>query len=572
MSNVPTKRSIDGKSGEVLPVLPYAVLETNIGRLTQSEIQDVLRHKLVPAAWLPNTTYYASGDDGAVSEARRRGIKLVGRVEPHDLRRAIKRQLGPKLIGDATTMLAKRFSRFSAATRLTSEQVAVATLMAAALVVGALLNTQALLLVVSVAFSTFFLSLIALRVMCLLPVDRALGPKPVALADDELPIYSVLVPLFRETSVLNQLVSALRALDYPLGKLDIKLVLEEEDVTMQRAVADMRLTHPFDVIVAPAGKPQTKPRALNYALNFCRGELVTIYDAEDVPDPGQLRLAAETFTAVPPHIACLQAQLVFFNRNESWLARQFAVEYATLFGVVLPVLGAEELPLPLGGTSNHFRRSLLERIGGWDPFNVTEDADIGMRLARAGFRAGTLPSETQEEANVNYMSWIKQRSRWLKGFLQTWLVHMRSPWRCFRELGPGGFWVLQAMTLGVFLSALLHPLLLAHALYVFASGHFLDDQSLLSTALAGLNLSVLVLGYAATMLLGKRAIAGMDLDNVRSTLATLPLYWFLMMPAAWLALWDFLVQPHSWRKTTHGHSHLRPQAPPIEITTEPSSP
>jgi glycosyltransferase XagB len=572
MSNEPASHSIDANQGKVLPVLPYSVLETIVLRLTPCETRDLLQHKLVPAAWLPNATYYAAGDDNAVREAERRGMKLVGRVESHDLRRAIKKTFGPMLINMATRQLARRFPQFSAATRLTAKQVSIFAVLMILCVAGSFINPSAVILGVSLVFSIFFLSLIALRVMCLLPQGQRIAPQAAELGSDDLPMYSVLVPLFRETSVLQQLVEALSRLDYPVNKLDIKLVLEEEDIAMQRAIAGLRLQHPFDVIVVPAGKPQTKPRALNYALNFCRGELVTIYDAEDVPDPGQLRLAAETFAAAPPHIACLQAQLTFFNCNESWLARQFSIEYATLFRVMLPALAAEELPLPLGGTSNHFRRDILESIGGWDPFNVTEDADIGMRLARVGYRTGTVASATQEEANTHYISWIKQRSRWLKGFLQTWLVHMRSPWLCFRELGPGGFWVLQAATLGVFLSALLHPILLGHALYVLATGRFVDNQSLLSTTLAGLNLSVLVLGYLVTGLLGRRAMQGLGLRRECWALATLPLYWFMMMPAAWLALWDFIVKPFDWRKTAHGHSRQVPAPIAQRELTEQMSP
>jgi glycosyltransferase XagB len=572
MSNEPAPNSIDANQGQVLPVLPYSVLETNVLRLTPCETRDLLQHKLVPAAWLPNATYYAAGDDNAVREARRRGMKLVGQVHSHDLRRVIKRQFGPKLINEATFQLARRLSQFSAATRLTAEQVSVIAVFIIICVAGSFINPSAVLVGISVVFGVFFLSLIALRIMCLLPQDQPFAPQTTELGSDELPVYSVLVPLFRETSVLRQLVGALSVLDYPVGQLDIKLVLEEEDIAMQRAVSEMRLQHPFDVIVVPAGKPQTKPRALNYALNFCRGELVTIYDAEDLPDPAQLRLSAETFASVPPHIACLQAQLTFFNCNESWLTRQFSIEYATLFRIMLPALAAEELPLPLGGTSNHFRRDILESIGGWDPFNVTEDADIGMRLARVGYRTGTLENATQEEANTIYISWIKQRSRWLKGFLQTWLVHMRSPWRCFRELGPGGFWVLQAATLGVFLSALLHPILLGHALYVLAAGRIVDNQSLLSTGLAGLNLSVLVLGYLVTGLLGRRAMRGLGLTREWWALATLPLYWFMMMPAAWLALWDFMVKPFDWRKTAHGHSRQTPTTGAQGQLTEQPSP
>ncbi len=311
--------SIRGNQNKVLPVLPYSVLDSIFCRLTTLEVRDALKYKLVPAAWLPNATYYAAAADVGDDEAHARGVRLVGRITTHDFRRVVKQRLGTRLVNEATFKLARSFRQFSAATRFTPEQVAFIAFVLASLVSGTLIAPTFLLIVVSLVFSLFFLSLIAVRVMCLLPQDRAFNPEVASLATENLPVYSVLVPLFRETSVLDQLVTALSAIAYPVELLDIKLILEENDLPMHRAVAAIALPSQFDVIVVPAGKPQTKPRALNYALNFCRGELVTIYDAEDVPDPGQLRLAAETFAACPPHIACLQAELVFFNRNESWL-------------------------------------------------------------------------------------------------------------------------------------------------------------------------------------------------------------------------------------------------------------
>ena len=541
-----------------MPILPYAVLDDIFSRLTPFEAQNALRHKLVPAAWLPKTIYYAALGKTARQRAEALNLKLVGEVAAHDYRKVVRHRLGGKLIAQATHRLARFFPHYSASQRLTPVQGGCATLLISAAVFCGLVFPHTALIAASLLFSLFFLSLIALRLMCLLPRDNMAYRARMTLDDAALPVYSVLVPLFRETSVLEQLVGAMGAFDYPVDKLDIKLVLEEEDIVMQRALARMQLPEHFEIIVVPAGKPQTKPRALNYALNFARGELLTIYDAEDVPDPGQLRTAAETFAVAPPELACLQARLRFFNADESWQTRQFAVEYASLFGVLLPTLAAEELPLPLGGTSNHFRMSILDRLAGWDPFNVTEDADLGMRLARAGFITGVIDSDTIEEANNDPASWVKQRSRWLKGFLQTWLVHMRQPIVTLQELGFAGFWVFQAMTMGVFLSALLHPVFLGVAIYVLASGRFLDDTSLLSTTLAGLNMAVLLPGYAVSMLLGKRALEQQGVGNWKFTIATLPIYWFMMMPAAWLALWDFVVNPFHWRKTQHGHA--RPPA------------
>jgi len=329
-------------------------------------------------------------------------------------------------------------------------------------------------------------------------------------------------------------------------------------VGMQAALAQLTLPAQFETIVVPAGKPQTKPRALNYALSFCRGELLTIYDAEDIPEPDQLAKAAGRFAKAGPELACLQAQLTFFNPNENWLARQFTAEYAMLFGRLLPVLADHRLPLPLGGTSNHFRTSVLRAVGGWDPFNVTEDADLGLRLARHGYETGTLDSLTYEEANTRLPNWMRQRARWLKGFLATWLVHMREPWRLMRELGPAGFWVAQAVTIGVFASALLHPLCLLATLVLFALHPVLPERAGPAViAIAGVNLLVFIAGYVLAIVLTRDALRRRGLLGWRGTLATMPFYWLLMSGAAWLALWQFITAPFHWNKTEHGLSSFQ---------------
>ena len=314
----------------------------------------------------------------------------------------------------------------------------------------------------------------------------------------------------------------------------------------------------FDVIIVPCGDPQTKPRALNYALHFASGSLLTIYDAEDIPDPRQLRHAAEAFAVLPQETVCLQAELVFDNPDENWLTRQFTIEYATLFGLILPTLAAHRLPLALGGTSNHFRIDALRRAGAWDAHNVTEDADLGIRLARLGYDTDTIASRTCEEANVSTGNWICQRARWMKGFLATWLVHMREPVTALRDLGPAGFWSMQAMTIGVFASALVHPLCLIATLALAALHPRLPDAATTPMILlAGLNLLVFVLGYAVTMIAGGRALRRYRIKGWGIYLCTMPVYWFLMSAAAWLALWQFVVAPFHWNKTVHGLSTQR---------------
>ncbi len=240
------------------------------------------------------------------------------------------------------------------------------------------------------------------------------------------------------------------------------------------------------------------------------------------------------------------------------LTRQFTIEYAILFGLLLPTLANHHLPLPLGGTSNHFRVDVLREVGAWDPFNVTEDADLGLRLARAGYETATLAARTYEEANGQPVNWLNQRTRWLKGFLATWLVHMRRPVRLLEDLGPSGFWAAQALTIGIFGSALLHPICMAVTLALFILQPGLPaGASYFIITLTGLNLLVLVSGYGVAIIAGRRALYQLGITGWIFPLATMPIYWLLMSVAAWAALWQFIVAPFHWNKTEHGLSSFQ---------------
>ncbi|WP_373502140.1 glycosyltransferase family 2 protein [Aestuariivirga sp.] len=530
-------------------------------RLPEEDLELALRTKIVPLVSLPGVKLYAACGPAALDLAHVRQLNVMAYAESGDLIAAARAVHGTALLGEATRGLIRRQPEASASRRMTQAQVNCTLVLAGAAVTASLLLPfQTVWSLASILSGMFFLGVVALRVLCLMPALPRRIIRPPQLPDRVLPVYSVLVPLFRETSVLRQLLDALAQLDYPSQCLDIKLILEEEDILMQKALAGIRLPPHFDVIVVPAGKPQTKPRALNYALQFCRGELLTIYDAEDQPEPDQLRKAAEYFAAASPDLACIQAQLAFYNINENWLTRNFTIEYAVLFGVLLPVLANHRLPLLLGGTSNHFRTRALRQVGAWDAYNVTEDADLGLRLARNGYDAATLDSVTYEEANTRLLNWMKQRARWLKGFLATWLVHMRSPRRFYREVGPAGFWVAQAMTLGVFASALLHPLCLVATVVIYAAYPVMPSGAgLFQVMIAGLNLFIFAAGYAVTIIASKRALRLRGIRGWAGTLATMPVYWLLISCAAWYALWQFAVAPFHWNKTEHGLSRQRPR-------------
>lgn len=305
----------------------------------------------------------------------------------------------------------------------------------------------------------------------------------------------------------------------------------------------------------PELQPRTKPKALNYALPLARGDYLVIYDAEDRPERDQLRKALAAFREGPPNLACVQARLNLYNTMETWFTKQFTIEYCALFDGLLPMLARHDLPIPLGGTSNHFRVSALKWLMAWDPYNVTEDADLGMRLSRSGYRCGVIDSTTFEEAPLTFLPWLRQRTRWLKGFVQTYLVHLRSPVKLRRELGAVGFLAFQVMIGGTVLSALVHPWVYVLLAFDVARGEFLArPDSRLALPLWVLAIGNLIVGYAAAMGLGYLAVRRRGLKALLRQVALMPFYWFLVSAAAYRAVWQFLTAPFTWEKTEHGVS------------------
>jgi glycosyltransferase XagB len=558
-----------------LPLVPPNFLDQAIARLSPKEVELALQHQIVSVAWLPGHRFFAAVDGEPLRNAAELDFRPVARIDLRDFKASIKRCLGGRLLKHATDHLKNNKPEFSAHRRLTRTQI-LAFVFAIFMYVGFLIVAPAdvSFAITSLLLTIFFLSVTALRLMCVMEAGQPASFRYRTLSDDDLPVYSVLVPVFRETRVLGQLLVALTQLDYPKHKLDIKLILEESDIAMHRAVAAMGLPEHFDLVIVPIGKPQTKPRALNYALQFARGELVTIYDAEDMPEPDQLKKAAAAFAAGPHNLACLQAELTFYNANENWLTRQFALEYSVLFGLVLPCLARHNLPLPLGGTSNHFRVKILRDVGAWDPYNVTEDADLGLRLARLNYKTQMLDSKTYEEANVQLGNWVYQRARWFKGFLQTWLVHLRSPTLLQNEIGWDGMWAMNATIFGTVFSSIVHPvftLILFYQLRMeFEKG---ANHSGVIISLLGLSLAVILISYGTALFAGRLVMKRGRICSW-STLSTMPLYWLLMGFAAWLAVKQFIFQPFHWNKTKHGLSTLMTAQNPylVPLTVMPAGP
>jgi glycosyltransferase XagB len=437
-------------------------------------------------------------------------------------------------------------------------------------------------------FVIFYLAVVLFR---LVTVGLAFVKRPeivvsrgqLAAADpDAWPAYTILVPLYREPEVAPRIVRHLNRLDYPREKLEVLLLLEQDDELTSKALAQISLPPHFRVVDVPDTLPRTKPKACNWGLRGAEGEYVVVYDAEDRPDPDQLKKAAVAFRKVPEHVICLQAKLSYYNPDQNILTRWFTMEYAAWFDLYMPGLYRLDLPIPLGGTSNHLRRRVLEEIGGWDPFNVTEDCDLGIRLHRLGYRTAMLDTTTWEEANSRLHNWVRQRSRWVKGYLQTHLVHTRRPLRTLRDLGPrdalsfllsaGAHSLLVLINPFVWLATLVYlwlagrELLAGHSFWEIVSRPIQGDawdwlagcpiagpvQEALS---AGFYVMAALLFFANGLfilfnLLGclRRRLGGGYLVLALAS----PLYWILISAAAWKGFAQLIRRPHFWEKTDHG--------------------
>jgi glycosyltransferase XagB len=431
--------------------------------------------------------------------------------------------------------------------------IALAVIGAVALILWPVPTVITALTVVSLAFlgSTVFKFLIAMRGAKYDIVERVTRDQVEALTDAELPTYTVLVPVFKEANIVPQLVGNLGKIDYPADKLEVLVLIEEEDHLTRDAYLGSNPPPNFHIVTIPKGTPQTKPRACNVGLFFASGEYLVIFDAEDAPDPDQLKKCVVAFRRGGPKTVCVQAALNYFNADENALTRMFTLEYNYWFDYMLAGLDAADLPIPLGGTSNHFRTAALIELGGWDPYNVTEDADLGIRASAMGYRVGVVNSTTLEEANTSIPNFIRQRSRWIKGYMQTSLVHARRPVSLIRKIGLrrfASFALLIAGTPITFLGVI--PLYVLTVFTIVIPTEWLSP--FFPVWLLWITLVNFIIGNSAMVYLSmmgpyKRGTFDLILWSLLN-----PVYWILHSAASYKALWQLLFNPHYWEKTEHG--------------------
>ena len=456
--------------------------------------------------------------------------------------------------------LAERDPEMSAQTTFTPIQMIIGYVLVTAIALGLALAPVGTLITITSVMALFYLGNFIFKGILVWVgghnsglSNRLIEADAALLRDEDLPVYTILVPMFREPEVLPILAHALRQLDYPLAKLDIKLVLEEgDDLTIDSAKA-LGLEGVFEIVRVPPSQPQTKPKACNYALRFARGDLLVIFDAEDKPEPNQLKKVVAAFNRYGAKVACIQCRLNYYNANENWLTRLFTLDYSLWFDLMLPGLEKLNIPIPLGGTSNHFRIDVLRELNAWDPFNVTEDADLGIRLTQKGYRVGLVDSTTYEEANCSQSNWVRQRSRWIKGYMQTLLVHTRRPVHLYKTIGPLGVLGFIFFIGGTMLSGLLNPLFWGiFAVWLVTQTAGFDV--VFPAPLLQISLLNLLLGNGIFIYLTMIAPVRRRWLNLVPYALTVFWYWVLMSIAAYKGLWQLLTNPFYWEKTQHGIS------------------
>jgi cellulose synthase/poly-beta-1,6-N-acetylglucosamine synthase-like glycosyltransferase len=480
-----------------------------------------------------------------------------------DILQGVRRGYYPKVQDQAALGLWRRSEHQSARKVLTRSQQAIGGIAIGIVLVALVFAFRQTVVVASAAASLTFLACVLFKFVVAMAGARRENDHGVtdtdvaALRDDELPTYTILVPVYKEANVVADLIANLSQLDYPAEKLEILLLLEPDDVETIEAA---RAAHPpetMTMLIVPEGGPKTKPKACNVGMFFARGDFLVIYDAEDRPEPDQLKKAIIAFERGGDDLACVQAALNYWNDDENALTRMFTLEYSYWFDYMLPGLDAMRLPIPLGGTSNHFRTETLRRLGGWDPYNVTEDADLGIRASALGYRVGVVNSTTFEEANCATRNWVRQRSRWIKGYLQTLLVHLRHPVGLTREAGLRQTAAFALLVGGTPLTFLLVPPL--YALFVVS---LLVPAAALSSFFPGWVLTVslfnLLIGNGLMVYLSMMGAFKRRRYQLVPWALLNPVYWILHSIAAYKAVWQLITKPHYWEKTAHGISRHHP--------------
>lgn len=430
-------------------------------------------------------------------------------------------------------------------------------------VLGIMLNfVQTLKIIVGILSFIYFVDVIFNFILILKslksPPEINFTPTQLrSLQKKDLPMYSVLCPLYKEAHILPAFVESISKMEWPKEKLDVMLLLEEDDEETIASARNMNLPAYVRIVVVPNSQPKTKPKACNYGLHMAKGEYIVIYDAEDIPDPLQLKKAYLAFTTGDQSVRCYQAKLNYHNPHQNLLTRFFTAEYSLWFDVILTGLQTIQTTIPLGGTSNHFRKKDLLALQGWDPFNVTEDCDLGVRLFKNGWKTAIIDSVTLEEANSNWHNWLRQRSRWIKGYMQTYLIHMRHPLDFIRRKGIHA--LLFQLTIGGKIAfMIINPIMWLLTISYFTLYQFVGPtiEEFYPSIVFYMAVTSLIFGNFMFIYYYMIGAAKREHWTLVKWVYLVPFYWLMVSIAAVIALYQLIVKPHYWEKTVHG-LHLK---------------
>jgi cellulose synthase/poly-beta-1,6-N-acetylglucosamine synthase-like glycosyltransferase len=537
------------------------------------EAREAIRHRVLPIRAAAGAVVVAMADprDMRAQEFVQTwtGMRVIPVLATpsaiRDRQQVVYRQ---QLVQVSTALLHAHAPQYSAHITLTLRQKQGLALGGVLLIALIVLMHSTFFLAVAGAIITLYAAVVIFRAYVMVRGSKSedlikVSPREIAALRD-LPIYTILLPLYREAGVLPQLIKACSEIDYPSSKLDIKLLLEEDDTETLDVVKDTEIPPNFDVLIVPAEGARTKPKACNYGLQFARGEFCVIFDAEDIPAPDQLKKAIAVFRRSGDGIGCVQAKLNYYNPRQNIITRWFSLEYTSWFDFFLPGLVDLGLPVPLGGSSNHFKTQLLRELGAWDANNVTEDADLGMRLHRAGYQTALMDSTTLEEANSDFVNWMRQRSRWGKGYFISWLVLMRHPVRLWRDVGWRGTISMQLTLGGTFGVALLN-LCVWFLTLLWALAQFEIIGYLFPTGVYYIGMLELIFGNFFFMFMGIWcAYHRRDFDLTHAGMFS-PAYWLMASLAMIKAAIQTVSKPTFWEKTVHGLFETSVPAPAAEL-------
>ncbi len=534
---------------------------------------DAIEHRVLPIRRTKDAAIVAMADTRdrkalAYAEGTLKMRVIPRLVTPDALRRRQQEVYRHQLVQESSALLQARAPEYSAHITLTLRQKHWLILLGLLTVVGIVMMRDTFPILIVGLIIILYAAVVMFRTYVMVKGSKSdelmyVSPQEMDVLTN-LPVYTILCPLYREAGVLPQLVKACSELEYPASKLDIKLLLEEDDVETLEIVGETVLPPNFDILIVPAEGPRTKPKACNYGLQFARGEYCVIYDAEDIPEPPQLKKAIAIFRRSGAEIGCVQAKLNYYNPRQNVITRWFALEYTSWFDFFLPGLVELGLPVPLGGSSNHFPTKLLRDLGAWDPNNVTEDADLGMRLHRAGYQTALMDSTTLEEANSDFVNWMRQRSRWGKGYFISWLVLMRHPVLLMRDLGWRG-WVSSALTLGGTFGVALLNLLVWMLTILWVLAQFEIIGYLFPPTIYYIAMVELIFGNFFFLYMGIWCAA--HRRNYELTHAALfaPFYWLMASIAMIKAGMQTVSKPTFWEKTVHGLFETSSVRPAVEL-------